>query len=113
MKLISALLLLAGNLPAQLPGQLSGTVGDPTGAAIPGAQVSLFLPDGKTPLLTTKTSSDGIFDFTGVRPDLYQLTVEFQGFSKYSVSDVKVDPARRLTLPAIVMAVSSSAQTVE
>jgi hypothetical protein len=114
MKLVSlSLLLAAGNLFGQLTGQLSGTVTDATGAAIPGATVSVFLPGGKTALLTATTSSDGIFEFIAVRPDLYMVTVESQGFSKYSIADVKVDPARRLTLPVIKLSIASSAQTVE
>jgi len=114
MRILSLLLLLAtGNLFGQLTGQLSGTVTDPTGAPIPGAKVGVFLVGGKTAVLATTTSSEGIFDFTAVRPELYFVTVESPGFVKYSVADVKVDPARRMSLPPISLTLASSSQTVE
>jgi len=46
---------------SQVDGRLTGTVTDPSGAAIPDASVSVFLPAGRSPVLTTKTSSSGLF----------------------------------------------------
>ena len=98
---------------AQLNGRLTGTVVDPTGASIPGAQVSLFLPGGKTAVLTATTNSEGLFDFTAVRPDLYTVVVESSGFARYSQSGVNVDPVRQTTVPPIHLALSSTSQTLE
>lgn len=106
-------LLQAASLHAQLTGQISGSVTDPSGAAISGARVGLYLPGGKTALLSTATNELGIFDFTAVRPDLYILNVESPGFSRASISDVKVDPARRVSLPPVALSLASAAQTVE
>ncbi|HUQ90144.1 MAG TPA: TonB-dependent receptor [Bryobacteraceae bacterium] len=100
-------------MPAQLTGQLTGTIVDPSSAAVGGAKASLFLPGGETALLSTTTNSDGIFDFIGVRPDLYMLVVESPGFTKYTLAGVKVDPAKRLALPVIALSLASSAQTVD
>ncbi len=71
------------------------------------------MPNGATAVLTTTTNSEGIFDFTAVRPDYYVLTVETQGFAKYSLGNIKIDPARTLSLPAIKLSLSTTALTVE
>ena len=106
--------LFAGaTMSAQVSGRLTGTVVDQGGASIPNATVALYLQGGSTAALKTTTSSEGIFDFIGVRPDLYTLQVEGEGFAKYSQSDIKVDPARQITLPPITMAIATASQTVE
>lgn len=107
------ILLIGASAYAQVAGRLTGTVTDPTGATVPNAKVSLLLPGGTTPVLSTETTSDGIFDFTAVRPDFYTLTVESTGFNRYTQQNVKVDPVRQTSLPAIRLEISSSAQTVE
>ncbi len=98
---------------AQLNGRLTGSVEDPTGAAVPNAKVGLFMPGGKSPLLSTLTNSDGAFDFNAVRPDSYRLDVEAPGFTKYTIAELKIDPARQTGLPAIKLEVSTSSQSVE
>jgi hypothetical protein len=117
MRRIQGLLLLfilgAVTMFAQLNGRLTGTVIDPTGASVPGAQVSLFLPGGKAALLTTTTNSEGLFDFAAVRPDTYILMVESSGFAKYSQMGVNIDPVRQTTVPPIHLALSTTSQTLE
>src|SRR6516164_2661094 len=98
---------------AQLTGRLTGTVTDPTGSVVPNANVSLLLPGGKNALLTTKTDAAGVFDFSAVRPDTYTLVVEHDGFTKYMLEPVKVDPARQQALPAIKLTLAGTAQQVE
>lgn len=112
-----ALLLVSGTvtLPvySQVAGRLIGTVLDPAGASVPKAKVSLSLLGSTTAILSAETTSDGIFDFTGVRPDFYTLTIETAGFSKYVQDEVKVDPSRTTTLPSIQLALAQAAQTVD
>ena len=104
--------LFAGTSFAQLTGRLTGTVTDPQGAAVPNASVGLLLPGGKASLLTTRTDSAGIFDFSAVRPDVYDLVVEAMGFAKYTQEQVKVDPAREQQLPSIKLALGNTATEV-
>src|ERR1700736_3310180 len=80
---------------AQLTGRLSGTVVDQAGGSIPNAKVGLYLPGGKNALLATTTNAEGIFDFQAVRPDLYMLVIESPGFTKQTLAEVKIDPARQ------------------
>ena len=107
------LLLAAATMFAQLNGRLTGSVVDPSGASVPGAQVNILLPGGTAPLLTMKTNSEGLFDFVAVRPDTYVLVVEIQGFAKYTMADLKIDPARTTSLPPVRLQLTASSQTVE
>ena len=97
----------------QVTGRVSGSVLDPSGAAVPGAKVELVLSGGKTAALATSTNHEGIFDFTAVRPDSYVLTVETSGFMKYTMGDLKVEPSRQMSLPPIRLALQSATQTIE
>jgi hypothetical protein len=112
-KWFACTILVALHAWAQVDGRLSGTVVDPTGASVPAAKVSLYLPGVKIAALTAMTTSDGDFDFAAVRPNYYTLVVESAGFAKYSQVEVKVDPARQVTLPPIQLSLATSAQTVE
>src|SRR5881296_856978 len=110
---LAVLLMAAATISAQVSGRLTGTVVDQSGASVPNANVGLYLPGGKTALLTTTTNSQGIFDFVAVRPDLYTLEIDGLGFTKRTQAEVKVDPARQLLLPPIALAVASATQAVE
>jgi hypothetical protein len=97
----------------QVAGRVTGSVVDATGASIPNAKVSLYLPGGAIPVLSTETTSDGLFDFAAVRPDFYRLTVENPGFNTFTQENVKVDPSRVTSLPPIRLEVSATTQSVE
>jgi hypothetical protein len=86
---------------------------DASGAAVPGAGVRLFLQGGKSPVLSTKTTPEGLFALTGVRPETYDITVEAPAFAKYTMRGVTVDPARETALPAVKLAVAAVSQSVE
>lgn len=117
MRFASGLLLL-GLLPcsplfAQFSGRVAGSVVDVSGASVPGAQVDLYLAGGKKPLLTTRTSSDGQYNFNGVRPASYDLSVDAKGFVKVTVRDLAVDAAREISVPLIKLQVASVSESVE
>ena len=97
------LLGIVSPLTAQVAGRMSGSVADQTGAAVPEARVSLLLPAGTAPVLVATTTTEGLFNLTGVRPDLYDLLIEASGFQKYTIQGVKVDPARETALPVITL----------
>jgi hypothetical protein len=96
-----------------MDGRITGSVVDASGAVVPGAEVELILAGGKQPLLTTKTSADGLYHFIGVRPAYYELTVESQGFVKTTLHNISIDPARETSVPAIKLQLASVTSSVE
>ncbi|MCX6624492.1 MAG: carboxypeptidase-like regulatory domain-containing protein, partial [Acidobacteria bacterium] len=104
---------MAGTAFAQATGRVSGSVVDATGAVIPGASVSLKLAGGTKAIFQTVTSSDGLFNFAGIRPASYDLTVEQKGFNVATIANVKVDALKNSALPAIKLEVAAAAQAVE
>jgi hypothetical protein len=110
---LSGFLLISCIARAQTNGRLTGSVIDPSGAAIPKATVSILLHGGKRALLATLTSNEGAFTVESVRPELYDLVIEADGFQRYNLENVKVDPARSTDLPPIKLALSTTAMSVE
>ena len=97
----------------QVAGRLTGSVSDSSGASVANATINLYVPGGKSPILTTKTSNDGLFDISTVRPDIYDVGVQAAGFAESRINGVHVDPAKATSLPAITLQVSSTTQAVE
>src|SRR5450631_3596262 len=110
-RLAFLLLLISTGLQAQFSGRLAGTVLDATGAPIPGATVSLVLPQGDKPVLTTKTADDGAWRLIRVRPSDYDLTLEATGFAKTTLHAVAVDPARETTVQTITLPLPAISQS--
>jgi len=100
-------------LSAQMDGRISGSVVDSSGAAVPGAEVDLLLAGGQKPLLTTRTSVDGLYHFIGVRAGYFDLAVESQGFVKTTLHNVAVDPARETSIPQIKLQLATVTQSVD
>src|SRR5213593_1627383 len=76
-------------------GNITGTVTDPTGAAVPNAEIAITdLDRGVT--YTTKTTSNGNFTQTHLLAGHYRVKVTAPGFSEFSASaDVQVDATTR------------------
>lgn len=109
----AAFLAAATSLFAQVDGRLTGSIVDPSGATISDATVNLFLPGGKSPVVSTRTTQEGIFDFTSVRPDTYRLEARAPGFNGYIQQNVVIDPARQTSLAPIHLAVQTATQSVD
>ena len=58
------------------------------------------------------TSGDGTFVVTPLPPATYTITVEAQGFKKYTKTDIVLYAQERVGLPTIVMEVGSTGETV-
>jgi hypothetical protein len=110
---LAAVALAAFPAFSQSTGGISGRVIDETGADIPGAPIEAFLAEGTRAVLTSETTSDGLFHLAGVQPGLYDLAVEAPGFQRKFVRGVKVDPARETALPAIELELGEVTFTVE
>jgi hypothetical protein len=84
-------LMLMFTLPAraQFGSSLSGTILDPSGAAIPGASVTLTnLATQVTKAVTTNDT--GFYHFAELAPGKYSLTVTAAGFKKNLLDDVSL-----------------------
>src|SRR5437867_3162839 len=101
--LFLALLLACASLLGQgLTGQISGTVTDPSAAAIANAAVRLMnTVTGQT--RSTITNDEGRFVFPELLPGTFSLTVEAPGFKKYEHTEITVSATERVTLPLIAL----------
>jgi hypothetical protein len=87
---VAALLALAVPVGAQvLYGTLVGNVTDPSGAAVPGATVTLINPATNLARETT-TNAEGVYRFVNVQPATYNVRVSLPGFKEYVKEGVPV-----------------------
>src|SRR5713101_1581075 len=66
---------------------LSGRVADPSGGAVPNAQVELTNIDTNI-RTTTTTNGEGLYAFSNVRPGRYRLTITKEGFKQIAKTDI-------------------------
>jgi len=111
--LVVCLGFLSGNKAAaqQATAQITGTVKDPTGAVVVGAQITLKNSDTNI-ARTTKTSKDGGYLFTLVPIGTYSLAVEQQGFSKYVQNGITLEINQNAHLD-VTLQVGTQSQVVE
>ena len=77
-------------------GSIVGTVQDPTGAVVPGAEVEVASTQTGT-LFKTTTSSAGQYIFPVVPVGTYTITVSAKGFQQAVIADVIVPLNKTLT----------------
>src|SRR5271163_3743076 len=70
-------------------GTVDGTVTDPSGAAVPGAQVTLT-NTGTQEKHTQPTGDQGLYSFVNVEPGQYRLDIEKSGFKHFARTNVTV-----------------------
>jgi hypothetical protein len=108
--------LIACNLPAMAQitsGAVGGVVQDPTGAVVPNARVTLVNDDqGAGSTREVATGGEGTFLFSPVLPGNYTLSVETAGFKKYTQSGLKLNVNDRISLPAIVLEVGATGESI-
>lgn len=109
--LIIVMLTLCGSAWGQATTSLHGTVTDSSGAAIPGAKVTLTAPATGVSH-TTVTNSTGAYSFPAVNPGTYDLKVSAKGFQTAEQAGLRL----MVSLPAtsnVSMKVGAVSQTVE
>lgn len=104
---------LATSAAAQtiISGQISGTVLDPSGAAVPNAPVTLKSMDTGS-VVTTTSGGAGEFLFALLRPGQYVVSVTVQGFEHLTISGVTVSLGQVTNVP-LVLSVGKETTTVE
>jgi Carboxypeptidase regulatory-like domain/TonB-dependent Receptor Plug Domain len=113
---LALLALLAAFFPgARLhaqTGSITGTVVDPAGAAIPGAQVKIV--NQATGDLTREATSDGSGNFRvlNVPPATYKITVTAPGMQELDRNGVVLDQDQSLGLGQVALTLGQASQTV-
>jgi outer membrane receptor protein involved in Fe transport len=108
---LSCFLLLAGRVQAQVVGAtLSGTVTDPSGAAIPGARISIK-NQSTAEVTSLTTDSAGFYSAPNLVPSTYQISISASGF-RTVVTDVTLTVGAQQTLN-VPMQVGQATQQVE
>jgi len=94
-----ALTLLAFRPAAAQTGAISGTVMDPSNAAIANATVTLITQDTNV-RRTQPTGSSGFYAFRELPPTLYRLEIEAKGFKRFVRADIAVDVEHNVSIDA-------------
>ncbi|HEX4155011.1 MAG TPA: carboxypeptidase regulatory-like domain-containing protein [Acidobacteriaceae bacterium] len=109
---VSAVLFLCAAAGAQLAGKggISGTVADPTGAAIPGATIVVTNTATGVSAKTTSTSA-GDYSLSALDPGKYTATVTANGFETLTQRNIQVNALETQTFNP-KLSIGSSAETV-
>jgi len=96
---------------AQDTGSITGTVKDPSGAAVAGAAVSVSNPDHGI-VRQTVTNSEGDYNESGLPGGVYNITVTASGFKKYQAKGVKLDVAQKSRVDVALQVGATSTEVV-
>ncbi len=88
---ISSLLFLSTLAEAQYRGSLRGEVTDPQGAVVSGATVTL-VNTATNRTLVAKSDANGLYNFNGLEPAPYKLTIDASAFRKKVLENVRIIP---------------------
>lgn len=95
------LLLAPPPAQAQFRTAVQGTVTDPTGAVIPGAQLTL-LDTQTNQTVTATTDANGIYNFNALPPSTFRLTATMQGFNTKVFDNLKFIPEQSNNLNVVL-----------
>jgi Carboxypeptidase regulatory-like domain len=91
--------------PAEESASVAGTVLDVSGAAVPGANVSLIHGDG-TQLLTMVSEANGEFHFTKIPAGSYLVTVNAYGFAPFTSAEFAVAVQQDYEVPDVSLSIA-------
>jgi hypothetical protein len=92
-------------------GTIVGVVQDQTQASLPEVQIEARNLDDNT-TRSTKSGSDGSFQFLNVRPGRYQIVAAKPDFAPFKIASLQVD-ARQTVRTDIVMQIAAVGQSIE
>lgn len=105
-------LLFCAGANAQIGnGIISGTVTDPSGALVPGAQITLT-DEATNEARSATVDSSGEFVFAALKPSTYTILVEKPGFQNYRRTGLVVAIAQRLALGNVRLAVGQATESL-
>lgn len=86
---------------AQTRGTIAGYVRDATGAVVPNARALLLEPDTGAKR-EAASNNEGFYQFLGLTPGRYSLTVEGNGFKTYAANDLILATDQNLRADAVL-----------
>ncbi len=92
-------------------GTISGSVADTSGAVVPGAAV-VALNEATGFKRQSAVGSTGEFSLVGLQPGEYTVSVEMQGFKRFSTKDLKLEVDQKIRLE-VKLEVGNVAEVVE
>ena len=95
-----------------ITGGISGSVGDQSGAVIPGAMV-IAVSDSTGISLSAKTNSDGTFLISNAPIGIYTVTISAGGFGNDKVTHVNVGAGNTSSIGKRTLGLGAAAQTVQ
>src|SRR5215471_17065653 len=110
--LVCALLFTFGCLFGQtVSSSIVGTVTDPAGAVVPGAEIQLL--DTRTGATrATVSESSGLFRFPNIAPTVYQLTVQAKGFKSRIEREITLSASETRDLGQISLEIGSMTEQI-
>jgi hypothetical protein len=110
---VACLLLAASALPQGIAtGTISGTVTDPSGAAVGGAKVT-SVNAATNQSIVGETNEAGIFSQRSVPPGIYKITIEAKGFRTLVLDKVQVTVAQETALSTVKLELGSVGETIQ
>ena len=91
--------------PPEGSASVAGTVLDVSGAAVPGANVSLIHGDG-TELLAMLSEANGEFNFTKIPAGSYLLTVNAYGFAPFASAEFTIAVRQAYEVPDVSLSIA-------
>jgi len=105
-------LAISGTVSAQAPtASIVGTVLDPQGLPVEGANVTLT-NQGTNYIYTTVTSSTGGYQFARIDSGLYRVTVTTPNFRVAVVENIKLDAATNYSVPPVTLEVGTTTTSI-
>jgi hypothetical protein len=93
-------------------GSIHGTVTTSDGNVVVGASVTLVADVSKTQR-TLLTDGAGLFNFTGLEPGTFQITITSSGFSSWAGSKIVLTSGENYELPQITLQIASANTSVQ
>ena len=112
--ILMAMALLLVFLPfahAQTEATVSGTVQDPSGAVIPGAQVTLT-NEATNDTRQATSNATGFFAFPALIPGTYTVKATMKGFVPKEITGIVLHAGDSRTIPNFALAVGAATQSV-
>jgi hypothetical protein len=96
---------------AQTTAMVSGTVLDPKGDVIVGAQVTLT-NEATHIVRSVKTNATGLYAFPSLTPGAYTVKASAKGFTASELTGIELHAGDQLSIPSLALGIGSETQTI-